>query len=136
MPEEQRLSKINIQRTEGPSSDCSVLHTLSSFEEADECLLKMSDTAPKDIAYHTVNFGVFFTNGDSYEGSYNLRHSTAQHEEGTTIDLKKRILDHLAFLACHLRPRSMSDKNWEYHQTCHLPNRQEYHSYIEKIQAA
>lgn len=67
-----RVNRIFIQRVEGPTELTRIKHTAFSWEEARNILKNMGLTAPAE-GYDKVDFKILFTNGDVYNGRYDLQ---------------------------------------------------------------
>lgn len=72
MEENKKRVKIRIQRAEGTSAECRIIHTATSWKAAAEILKRMAITAP-DCGYDKTDFEIVFSNGDKYIGIYDLK---------------------------------------------------------------
>jgi len=68
--------------------------TVPTFKQANALLQTWSGTAPKNGAYDKTDFVVEWENGQTYKGTYDLK-----HWEVETPDLAKHMTSYLSFLA-------------------------------------
>lgn len=68
------IVEVKVQRAEGPSSDCGIMHVYPSLSEANAKLKQWSLTAPKNGGYDKCDFFVKWADGVEYSGCYDLKH--------------------------------------------------------------
>lgn len=69
-----KLATITITRAEGPTDLCDKPQTFTSWEDANDFLIRGSWTASKGGAYDKHDFEVVWENGESYHGRFDLHH--------------------------------------------------------------
>lgn len=122
--------KITITQREGLSDLCDKPFTCDSFAKANEELSRWSKFAPKDGCYNKCDFKVE-TEERNCDGRYDLKHFSVEK-----ADLKRHILDNLAFLSGRSKPDRMTqerynsyisdctpeelNQDWELHQSLSL----------------
>lgn len=107
------VQKISITRAEGPVESTPETVEADSFKRIDIQLFEWSKTAPKGGAYDKCDFTVTFEDGTEYNGRYDLKHFTETQDEGSVINLAKRIRDHLKVTSLVERPSHFSDDEWK-----------------------
>ncbi len=68
------VKEIKITRVEGYQEECNQPIMASNWNEANAVLRAMAITAPKDDTYNKVDFVVTYTDGETYEGRYDLKY--------------------------------------------------------------
>ncbi|MEK5586655.1 hypothetical protein MKZ21_30820 [Paenibacillus sp. FSL P2-0536] len=106
---EIRVKRIVIIRGEGPIKESERFCEASSWEEANEILKSMAITAP-DSGYHKTLFTIWFTNGDTYSGTYELTKADRIHG-----DLYKHVTDHCEFFGgvCKKLPDHIKSEEYQ-----------------------
>lgn len=107
------VKAIELTRIEGPIGECDNLYEFATYEQANNMLRAWSDSAPKTGGYDKCDFKITFEDFETYEGRYDLRHWSCGQDEGTGINLRQRIRDHLLFIVGKRRPGWMTDEEWE-----------------------
>jgi hypothetical protein len=102
------VTSIWLRRAEGPTSEC-VEATLSTFAEADRQIRKWARSAPKGGGYDKVDFLVKWSNGDSYEGRFDMKRD---HTTGGDF-LQDQIRQHLRFVTGDYCPPHMTQDQYE-----------------------
>lgn len=70
-----QVTKIEITRVEGFSEEVRKTVTVNNWTEANGVLKGMAVTAPKDgQTYNKVDFKVTYTDGEIYEGRYDMKY--------------------------------------------------------------
>lgn len=124
-----KVKKIVLDRAEGPSSETGV-KVASSFEEADQILRRWSHTSPKGGGYDKVDFTVYFEDGETYNGRYDMVHMDPGN-------LRGHIRNFLEFNAGLWRPEHLTQKQYdEYLERTErrpgAPKRQDYIDWMAK----
>lgn len=70
-----QVAEITITRAEGPCSECGKSHVVKSYADAEIILSRMARTAPKSGGYDKCDFIVAFTDGETYQGRYDLKYT-------------------------------------------------------------
>lgn len=90
-----KVSKVEITRAEGPSVLCGITHTFSYLSGANAILRRWAWAMPENQrGYDKCDFRVTFTDGDTYEGRFDL-----QVTDRNTVDLKAHMVEFVKYLA-------------------------------------
>lgn len=87
---EETLTVVSVElnRAEGPSELCGE-RSYNSIEEANAAIQMWAAGMPEDqLGYDKVDFVVNFSNGDNYEGRFDMKYS---HKNG--VSLKKQMVE-------------------------------------------
>ncbi|RCW41605.1 LPD25 domain-containing protein [Paenibacillus prosopidis] len=110
-----QVKRIVITRGEGPSAECGKPRLAKTWEEANEILKRMALTAPKQ-GYDKTDFEILFTNGDIYNGRYDLT-----QEDRISGNLYEHVKGHCEFyggickrLPDHITPEQYTQIIGEY----------------------
>jgi len=74
------ITKITIDRAEGPTHECETTHTFTSFKDANKHLRSMSYSAPEELGYDKIDFYVRFED-EGKEHDYKGRYDMTRHLE-------------------------------------------------------
>lgn len=89
------VTEVVLNRAEGPSHLCGTDHKFSTLAEADSVLMSWAWGMPADqMGYDKVDFTVYLSNGDTYEGRFDLKPS---HRKSANI--KAHMVSHLEWVA-------------------------------------
>lgn len=89
------VTEVVLNRAEGPSRLCGIDHKFPTLDEADSVLMAWAWGMPADqMGYDKVDFTVYLSNGDTYEGRFDLKPS---HRKNANI--KKHMVSHLEWIA-------------------------------------
>jgi hypothetical protein len=102
------IKKIVIIRAEGKIELCGIEQLAKSWKQADEILLEMSETAPKDGGYDKTDFYIEFVDGQEYEGRYDLKHFTDE-----IPNLYNHVVDHVSFYTGLRQPHWMEEYQYQ-----------------------
>lgn len=98
--EQQRavtVTEVVLERAEGPTALCGIPHKLPTLAEANGVLMAWAWGMPADqLGYDKVDFTVYFSNGDCYEGRFDLQVS---HRLGANI--QAQMVGHLQWVAAN-----------------------------------
>lgn len=84
MATKNQATSIYLNRAEGLIDEC--VDTCITFtgtkdnvwQRANEVLLAWSATAPSGGSYHKIDFKVLYSDGEEYQGRYDLQHPTVE----------------------------------------------------------
>ncbi|MFE4029296.1 hypothetical protein ACFX4N_24400 [Priestia sp. YIM B13551] len=67
-----RVKQIVLTRGTGKTEECGIPHTVDTWYDADNVLMKMAMTAPENGASEKVDYVVTFEDGETFESTYSL----------------------------------------------------------------
>lgn len=105
--EKVKVVRIEVERWEGRISECDGVHVCETFGEANSLLRIWARTAPEDGTYDKCGFKVFFENGDTYEGRYDLT-----RKDFVSASIERQMVDYLRFCTGEGRPAHMEEKRY------------------------
>lgn len=80
MKELIKVERIEIVQVEGSRLWCDKLQTAQSWEQANSILSKMAGAA-SEIGYDKTEFTIYFEDGTTYSGRYDLKHISREQPD-------------------------------------------------------
>lgn len=107
--EKVKAVSIWLHRAEGRHDECVSLTVEGGdvWSKANGVLMKWSHTAPKELGYNKCDFKVTYADGQTYEGRYDLVHSSREYPS-----LERHVSDFLTFLAGTRCPPHMKEADY------------------------
>lgn len=101
------ITKIDLNRAEGPHYDTG-RKSAATFDAAQHIIDTWARTAPESGGYDKVDFKLFFSDGENYDGRLDIKHLRVADDN----DLAKHVKNHLEIYSGQWQPPYMDDERY------------------------